>query len=145
MKCYKEPLRNYFPRGSLLSGPSYLLALSPLSRRLLRFLDKYPKRDFMKVSAIDVQLSSGAIAITSFHFSRAWGVLEKSKAPGYCGSEIGLSQSEWILGRFLELRRKATPGCGLLRGVRYSGWNIPLGLLRFRELKFGCGLKWSSR
>ena len=130
LKCYKEPLRNYFPRGSLLSEPSYLLALSPLLRRLLRFLDKYPKRDFIKVSAIEVQLSSGAIAITSFHFSRAWGVLEKSKAPRYCGSEIGLSQSEWILGRFLELRRKATPGCGLWRGVRYSGWNIPLGLFR---------------
>ena len=131
LKCYKEPLRNYFPRGSLLSEPSYLLALSPLLRRLLRFLDKYPKRDFIKVSAIEVQLSSGAIAITSFHFSRAWGVLEKSKAPRYCGSEIGLSQSDWILGRFLGLHPKATPGCGLWRGVRYSGWNIPLGLFRF--------------
>jgi hypothetical protein len=95
-KCYKEPLRNYFPRGSLLSEPSYLLALSPLLRRLLRFLDKYPKRDLIKVSAIEVQLSSGAKAITSFHFSRAWGVLEKSKAPRYCGSEIGLSQSGTI-------------------------------------------------
>ena len=61
----------------------------------------------MKVSAIEVQLSSGAIAITSFHFSRAWGVLGKSKAPTYCGSEIGLSQSEWILGRFWKLCRKA--------------------------------------
>lgn len=131
LKCYKEPLRNYFPSGSLLSEPSYLLALSPLLRRLLRFLDKYPKRDFIKVSAIEVQLSSGAIAITSFHFSRAWGVLEKSKAPRSCGSEIGLSQSEWILGRTLERRRKATPGCGLWRGVRYSGWNIPLGLFLF--------------
>ena len=85
----------------------------------------------MKVSAIEVQLSSGAIAITSFHFSRAWGVLEKSKAPRYCRSEIGLSQSVSILGRFLELRRKATPECGLRRSVRDSGWNIPLGLFRF--------------
>ncbi len=97
----------------MLSEPSYLLALSPLLRRLLRFLDKYPKRDFMKVSAIEVQLSSGAIAITSFHFSRAWGVLGKSIAPTSCRSEIGLSQSEWILGRFWELCWKATPGCGL--------------------------------
>jgi hypothetical protein len=87
--------------------------------------------DFTKVSAIEVQLISGAIAITSFHFSRAWGVLEKSKAPRCCGSEIWLSQSEWILGRFLAACRKATPGCGLWRGVRYSGWNIPLGLFRF--------------
>ena len=80
----------------------------------------------MKVSAIEVQLSSGAIAITSFHFSRAWGVLEKSKAPRYCGSEIGLSQSKWIVGRLLELCRKATPRCGLWRCIRYSGWNFSL-------------------
>jgi len=121
-KCYKEPLRNYFPRGSLLSEPSYLLALSPLLRRHLRFLDKYPKRDFIKVSAIEVQLSSRAIAITSLHFSRAWGVLGKSKVPRYCGSEIGLSQSEWILGRFSEQCRKATPGRGLWVAGIVRGW-----------------------
>lgn len=39
------------------------------------FLGQVSKRDFIKVSAIEVQLSSGAIAITSFHFSRAWGEL----------------------------------------------------------------------
>ena len=79
----------------------------------------------MKVSAIEVQLSSGAIAIISFHFSRAWGVLGKSKAPTCCRSEIGLSQSERILGRFWELRRKATPGCGLwvAAGVGLPGGN----------------------
>jgi hypothetical protein len=75
----------------------------------------------MKVSAIEVQLSSGAIAITSFHFSRAWGVLGKSKAPTCCRSEIGLSQSEWILGRLSELRQKATPGCGLWVGALVDG------------------------
>jgi hypothetical protein len=99
-------------------------------------LDKYPKRDFIKVSAIEVQLSSGAIAITSFHFSRAWGVLGKSKAPRYCGSEIGLSQSEWILGRFSEPRRKATPECGLwvVAGVSLPVGNNLLEVFRFSAI-----------
>lgn len=103
-----------------------MLALSPLLRRLLRFLDKYPKRDFIKVSAIEVQLNSGAIAITSFHFSRAWGVLEKSKAPRYCGSEIGLSQSEWMLRRILELgrRQRQGVGCGGVSGIAGGTFSV---------------------
>jgi len=81
--------------------------------------------EFQKGS--EFQLSSGAIAITSFHISRAWGVFGKSKAPTCCRSEIGLPQSERILGRFWELCQKATPGCGLWVAARVglsSGNNL---------------------
>jgi hypothetical protein len=52
-------------------------------------------------------------------------VLGKSKAPKCCRSEIGWSQSEWILERFWELCRKEITGCGLwvAAGVGLPGGN----------------------
>jgi len=43
----------------------------------------------MKVSVIVVQLSSGAIAITSFNFSRAWGCSGDQKPPGIAEVKSG--------------------------------------------------------
>ena len=88
---------------------------------------KLAEKDLTKDAAIQIRFNSRAIALTSFDFSRTWEVLEKSKAPRYCGSEIGLSHSELILRRFLELRQKATPGCGFCEGVSgMTGGTFPL-------------------